>query len=58
MRQRYSVVVSAVYVLLGAVIIARGLAAHSLIPGILGIVFVALGAVRLCDFITWRRKSS
>lgn len=42
------------YVLLGFVISVRALMAHTFVLIILGLVFVALGAVRLRDYALWR----
>jgi hypothetical protein len=50
MRRRYFIVVSIVYLLLGGVIIARSVASHVVPIALLGLVFVALGAVRLRDY--------
>jgi uncharacterized membrane protein HdeD (DUF308 family) len=55
-RQRYFVFVSAVYVLLGLVLLVRAAMAGAALPAILGIIFVALGAVRLRDFAMWRHS--
>lgn len=49
-------VVSVLYLIIGVVIIVRSLAAHVLPVGILGLVFLALGAVRLRDYA--RRKDA
>lgn len=49
MRTRYYVAVSVVYILLGAVIMVRSVLAHTEPLILLGIVFVALGLVRLRD---------
>jgi uncharacterized membrane protein HdeD (DUF308 family) len=56
MRQRYFVFVSVVYVVLGVVIVARSALAGAIPVGILGVVFVALGAVRLRDYFTQREQ--
>ena len=50
MRQRYYVLVSVIYIALGLIIVVRSVLAHVLIVGILGVVFIALGLVRLRDF--------
>lgn len=54
-RRRYSLVVSVVYILIGLVIAARSIAAHVPAIGLLGLVFIALGAVRIRDYLAWRR---
>jgi uncharacterized membrane protein HdeD (DUF308 family) len=50
MRRRYFVLVSLLYIVLGVVIVARSAFAHAFAIAILGLVFVALGAVRLRDY--------
>lgn len=50
LRQRYFVVASLLYIALGIVILVRTVLAHALPLVILGIVFIALGAVRLRDY--------
>lgn len=57
-RQRYFVFVSAVYVLLGLILLVRGGLAHAALPAILGAVFLALGAVRVRDYVIWRQNRS
>jgi hypothetical protein len=57
LRQRYYVVVSAAYILLGVIILVRSVMAQAVPVGVLGLVFVALGAIRLRDYIGWRGKS-
>lgn len=47
MRQRYFVVVSGLYVALGVIILARSLVAHVIPLVILGLIFIALGIVRI-----------
>jgi hypothetical protein len=56
MRERYFVVVSVLYIAIGSVIIVRSALAHVLIIGVLGVVFMALGVVRLKDYAA-RNKS-
>lgn len=51
LRQRYYVAASAAFVILGLVIVARSVAARVLPVGLLGVVFIALGMVRLKDFL-------
>ena len=58
MRERYFLFVSVMYLLLGGVLVARGLSAQLLPAGLLGIVLVALGAVRLRDYYRHREHSS
>lgn len=50
LRQRYFVIASVLYIVLGIVILVRTVMAHALPLAILGIVFIALGAVRLRDY--------
>jgi uncharacterized membrane protein HdeD (DUF308 family) len=50
MRQKYFVIASVVYIILGLVIVVRSALAHALVLAILGLVFIALGAVRLRDY--------
>ncbi len=56
-RRRYYVAVSVGYMLVGVVILVRS-AISAVFPLILlGLVFVALGLVRLRDYLGWRRLS-
>jgi uncharacterized membrane protein HdeD (DUF308 family) len=50
MRQKYYVVASVVYIILGFIIVVRSALAHVFVLAILGLVFIALGAVRLRDY--------
>lgn len=50
MRQKYFVIASVVYIILGFVIVVRSAMAHAFVLAILGLVFIALGAVRLRDY--------
>ena len=54
-RRRYSLVISMLYVVLGLIIGGRSLAAGVWPLIILGLVFIALGAVRIRDYLVWRR---
>lgn len=56
-RQRYFVVTSAVYIILGGAILARSIVAHVVPVAILGLVFMALGAVRLRDYFSGGRST-
>jgi uncharacterized membrane protein HdeD (DUF308 family) len=56
-RQRYYVLVSVIYIALGLIIVVRSALAHVLIVGILGVVFIALGFVRLRDFASRNRSA-
>jgi hypothetical protein len=56
-RRRYYVAISLGYIGLGAVIATRSLLAHALPIVLLGIVFAALGAVRLRTYFAWRRDA-
>jgi uncharacterized membrane protein HdeD (DUF308 family) len=48
--------VSVIYILIGLVIMVRSVLAHVAVIAILGIVFIALGAVRLRDYHAWTGK--
>lgn len=50
MRERYYLLVSILYIALGMIILVRSVTAHVAPVGILGLVFIALGAVRLRDY--------
>jgi len=50
MRQKYFVIASFFYIGLGIVILARSALAHVYPIALLGLVFIALGAVRLRDY--------
>lgn len=50
-RHRYFVAVSIIYLIIGAVILARSIIGHVVPVGILGLVFLGLGAVRLRDYV-------
>jgi uncharacterized membrane protein HdeD (DUF308 family) len=54
-RRRYYVLASVIYILLGVVIVVRSILAHVAIIAVLGVVFIALGAVRLRDYVAWHR---
>jgi uncharacterized membrane protein HdeD (DUF308 family) len=56
-RSRYFVFASVMYVLLGAVIAVRAAMAHAPVPVVLGLIFLALGAVRLRDYWRWKGSS-
>lgn len=56
MRRRYYVVVSIAYIVLGIVILVRSVTSHVLPIVILGIVFIALGLVRLRDYFNFTRS--
>jgi uncharacterized membrane protein HdeD (DUF308 family) len=49
-RERWFVIASVAYIAAGLIIVARSVLAHVIPLVILGIVFVALGAVRLRDY--------
>lgn len=51
MRQRYFLLVSVLYIILGVVIVARSAIAHAVPIALLGLVFMALGAVRLRSYL-------
>jgi uncharacterized membrane protein HdeD (DUF308 family) len=50
MRRKYFVLASGIYIILGFVILVRSALAHVFVLAILGLVFIALGAVRLRDY--------
>lgn len=50
MRERYFVIASLLYIGLGIIILVRTALAHVLPLAVLGIVFIALGLVRLRDY--------
>ncbi len=50
LRQRYFVIASLLYIVLGIVILVRTVLAHALPLVVLGLVFIALGVVRLRDY--------
>ena len=56
LRQRYYVVVSVIYILIGLVIVVRSVIGHVAVIGLLGLVFIALGAVRLRDYVSFTRR--
>jgi uncharacterized membrane protein HdeD (DUF308 family) len=58
MRERYFLFVSVMYLLLGGLLVARSLSAQLIPAGLLGIVLVALGAVRLKDYFRHRKHST
>lgn len=53
-RQRYFVFVSVLYLVVGSVIVVRSAVAHVVPLMFLGIVFLALGGVRLRDYFRGR----
>ncbi|HEX6507253.1 MAG TPA: hypothetical protein VF221_06435 [Chloroflexota bacterium] len=53
LRQRYYVFVSVIYIVLGLIITVRSIVAHVVIIAVLGVVFLALGMIRLRDYIAW-----
>jgi uncharacterized membrane protein HdeD (DUF308 family) len=53
-RSRYFVFASVMYALLGIVIAVRAVEARAPIPIVLGLIFLALGLVRLRDYWRWR----
>lgn len=55
-RQRYFVGASLLYIVLGVIILVRTALAHALPLAVLGLVFIALGAVRLRDY--YRHRSA
>ena len=57
MRGRYFVLVSVLYLALGIVIMVRSVVAHVVPLVVLGVVFLALGGVRLRDYYRHRGGS-
>jgi len=53
-RQRFFVLVSVLYLAVGSVILVRSAVAHIVPLMLLGIVFLALGGVRLRDYYRGR----
>jgi len=49
-RQRYFVIASVLYIILGIAILGRSVVSHVVPIALLGLVFIALGAVRLRDY--------
>lgn len=58
MRGRYFVAVSVAYIALGIVILTRAVVAHVYVIGVLGLVFILLGAIRLRDYRVHRERAS
>ncbi len=58
LRRRSFVWASAVYVLLGVIILVRAIVAHTYPLIVLALIFVALGLVRLRDYRSWRNRTS
>jgi uncharacterized membrane protein HdeD (DUF308 family) len=56
MRQRYYVVASGLFIIIGVVILMRAILAGVPVIGILGAVFIALGVVRLRDYARFTRE--
>jgi uncharacterized membrane protein HdeD (DUF308 family) len=57
LRNRYYVLVSVIYIAIGLVIMVRSLIGHVAAIGLLGLVFIALGVVRLRDYLSFRREA-
>ncbi len=56
-RRRYHLLVSTGYILIGVVIAVRSVLGGVIPIAILGLVFIALGAVRIRDYLNSRRTS-
>lgn len=57
LREKYHVLASALYILAGVIMLVRA-ATSGVVPVIvLGCVFIALGAVRLRDYASWRSRT-
>ncbi len=54
-RERYFIAVSVAYLALGVVVVVRAVTASALPAAAFGIILLVLGAVRLRDYLTWRR---
>jgi uncharacterized membrane protein HdeD (DUF308 family) len=57
LRRRYSLSVSVIYIGLGVVIAVRSLVSHVGAIALLGVVFIALGTVRVREYLKWRRSA-
>jgi uncharacterized membrane protein HdeD (DUF308 family) len=57
LRQKYFVAASVCFIVLGLIIVARAAVAGTYIVGLLGVVLIALGVVRIRDFLSVRRQS-
>jgi hypothetical protein len=55
-RPRYFLIITAGYLVVGVIIVARAILAGVLPMVILGGVFLLLGAVRVRDYMTWRSQ--
>jgi uncharacterized membrane protein HdeD (DUF308 family) len=56
LRQRFTAVSSALFILLGLIILVRSLIASVIPLAVLGVVFIALGVVRIRDYLRWRQR--
>ena len=57
LRQRYRLVASVLYIVLGTIIVFRSVLAHVLPLVLLGVVFIALGAVQVLAYLSWRHTT-
>ena len=57
MRGRLYIFSSVAYMVLGVIIAVRSIAAHVVPIAVLGVVFIALGGVRLRDWMIARDRS-
>ena len=57
LRERYYLFASGAFIVLGSVILVRAVLAGVFVVGILGIVLIALGLVRVRDLLVWRGRS-
>ena len=55
-RRRYYLAISVGYLIVGAIIVVRSVQGHVIPIGLLGLVFMGLGVVRLRDYLNWRRS--
>ncbi len=55
-RERFYLAVSVMYILVGLLISVRSLLAHVYLVALFGVVFIALGVVRLRDYWAFYKK--
>lgn len=58
LRRRYSLGVSVLYIALGVIIAVRSVVSHVGAVALLGVVFIALGAVRIREYLKWREVTN
>lgn len=57
LRQRYTLVASGLFIALGILIVVRSILAAVLPLIVFGAVLIALGVVRIRDFLLWRGQT-